>query len=198
MIKKIIFSNSYFKELIEAIDNIDSAKIEKTVDLLIRLKKAKGRLFIVGIGGSAANASHAVNDFRKLCNIEAISPIDNFSEFTATTNDQGFEFAFSESLKVTKINKKDVLLVMSVGGGDIKKQSSIGLINSIKLAKSKNCKIISFTGKKDGYAGLNSDLNIHCEVSKKSFLTPCSESMQAIIWHCIVSHPRLQSRKTFW
>ncbi len=193
-----MFSNYYLKELVDAINNINHIKIEKIVDLLIRLKKTKGRLFIVGVGGSAANASHAVNDFRKLCNIDAISPVDNFSEFTATTNDQGFEFAFTESLKVSKINKKDVLLVMSVGGGSIKKKSSIGLINAIKLAKSKKCKIISFTGKKDGYAGINSDMNINCKIKQKSFLTPCSESLQVIIWHCLVTHPRLQSRKTFW
>lgn len=198
MINSQKFSNYYFQQLINAIKDIDYKKIEKIVDLFIRLKKTKGRLFIVGVGGSAANASHAVNDFRKLCNVEAISPIDNFSEFTATTNDQGFEFAFTESLKVSKICKKDILLVMSVGGGDLKKKSSIGIINAIKLAKLKKSKIISFTGKKNGYAGLNSDLNIYCKLNDKSFITPCSESMQAIIWHCIVSHPRLQTKKTFW
>lgn len=193
-----MFSDYYFKELVGAINNINFTKIEKIIDLLLKLKKNKGRLFIVGVGGSAANASHAVNDFRKLCNIDAITPVDNLSEFTATTNDQGFEFAFTESLKVSKINKKDVLLVMSVGGGNVKRKSSLGLIESIKLAKSKKTKIISFTGKKDGYAGINSDININCKIKQKSFLTPCSESLQVIIWHCLVTHPRLQSKKTFW
>ncbi len=198
MKKNKIFPKHFFNEIIKEIKNINFNKIEKIINLLVKLKKVKGRLFIVGIGGSAANASHAVNDFRKLCNIDAISPIDNFSEFTATTNDIGFENAFTESLKISKINKKDILLVMSVGGGDLKRKSSIGLINSIKLAKKKNCKIISFTGKKNGYAGLNSDLNIHCKATNSLFLTPFSESLQAIIWHCIVSHPKLKIRETFW
>ena len=148
MIKKLNFSNNYFQSLKDSISKINFENIEKIVDLLKNLKKKNGRLFVVGVGGSAGNASHAVNDFRRLCNIDAMSPVDNFSEFTAATNDEGFEFAFTESLKISKINKKDVLLVMSVGGGDLKKNSSIGLINAIKLAKSKNCKIISFTGKK--------------------------------------------------
>jgi D-sedoheptulose 7-phosphate isomerase len=198
MIKKINFTENYFQNLVDTISKINSKKIEQIIDLLKNLRKKNGRLFIVGVGGSAGNASHAVNDFRRLCNIDAISPVDNFSEFTAATNDEGFEFAFIESLKISKINKKDILLVMSVGGGDLKKNSSVGLINAIKLAKSKNCKIISFTGKKDGYAGLNSNLNVHCDVKEKSFLTPFSESMQAVIWHFIVSHPKLQSRKCFW
>jgi len=198
MIKKLNFSNNYFQSLKDSISKINFENIEKIVDLLKNLKKKNGRLFVVGVGGSAGNASHAVNDFRRLCNIDAMSPVDNFSEFTAATNDEGFEFAFTESLKISKINKKDVLLVMSVGGGDLKKNSSIGLINAIKLAKSKNCKIISFTGKKNGYAGLNSNLNVYCEVKEKNFLTPFSESMQAIIWHFIVSHPKLKSRKCFW
>jgi len=198
MNKTINFSKFYFKNLIDAIEKIDSIKIEKIIESIKNLQKIRGRLFIVGVGGSAGNASHAVNDFRRLCNIDAISPVDNFSEFTAATNDQGFEFAFTESLKISNINKKDILLVMSVGGGNVKKNSSIGLINAIKLAKSKKCKIISFTGKKDGYAALNADLNVYCKVKEKSFLTPFSESMQAIIWHFIVSHPKLQSRKYFW
>ena len=198
MTKTINFSKHYFKNLIDSINKINFFKIEQIVDLLKNLKKIKGRLFIVGIGGSAGNASHAVNDFRRLCNIDAISPVDNFSEFTAATNDQGFEFAFTESLKISKISKKDILLVMSVGGGDIKKNSSVGLINAVKLAKSKYCKIISFTGKKNGFAAVNSDLNICCEVKHKSYLTPFAESIHPVLWHFIVSHPKLQSRKCFW
>tara|TARA_B110000027_G_C16052775_1_gene270720 strand:- start:353 stop:937 length:585 start_codon:yes stop_codon:yes gene_type:complete len=192
------FSSSYLKQLIEEISKISSIKLEKIVQKLVNLRKRQGRLFIIGIGGSAANASHAVNDFRKLCNIDAITPIDNYSEFSATTNDQGFEFGFTESLKISKINKNDLMLVLSVGGGDIKKKSSIGIINSIKLAKIKKCKVISFTGKQDGYAGKNSDINVSLSLKKKEFLTPSAESIQPIIWHCLVSHPNLQTKKTFW
>ena len=198
MIKTKNFSKYYFQNLIDTISEINSVKIEKIIDLIKNLNKNRGRLFVLGVGGSAGNASHAVNDFRRLCNIDAISPVDNFSEFTAATNDEGFEFAFTESLKICKSNKKDILLVMSVGGGSIKKNSSIGLINAIKLAKSQKCKVISFTGKKDGYAALNSNINVYCKVKEKSFLTPFAESMQAVIWHFIVSHPKLQSRKCFW
>ena len=192
------FISKYFNQISLISKLIDINGINKLVYELKSLKKRNGRLFFLGVGGSAGNASHAVNDFRRLCNIEAISPVDNFSEFTAATNDQGFEFAFTESLKISKINKKDILLVMSVGGGNVKKNSSVGLINAIKLAKSQKSKIISFTGKKNGYAALNSNVNIHCEPKVKSFVTPFSESMQAVLWHFIVSHPKLQSRKCFW
>ena len=177
---------------------IELNKIEKIVNLLSRLRNRKGRLYIIGIGGSAANASHAVNDFRKLCSIDALSPIDNFSEFTATTNDQGFDNAFTESLKTSRISKKDVLMVLSVGGGDERRKSSIGIIKAIKLAKSKGVKIVSFTGKKNGYAGLNSDINISLSESKQKYLTPFAEAIQPVIWHCLVSHPKLQSKRTFW
>ena len=125
-----------------------------------------------------------MNDFRKLCSIDALSPIDNFSEFTATTNDQGFDNAFTESLKTSRISKKDVLMVLSVGGGDERRKSSIGIIKAIKLAKSKGVKIVSFTGKKNGYAGLNSDINISLSESKQKYLTPFAEAIQPVIWHC--------------
>jgi len=194
----MIFQKDFFSKLIEEIKKIELNKIEKIVNLLSRLRNRKGRLYIIGIGGSAANASHAVNDFRKLCSIDALSPIDNFSEFTATTNDQGFDNAFTESLKTSRINKKDVLMVLSVGGGDERRKSSIGIIKAIKLAKSKGVKIVSFTGKKNGYAGLNSDINISLSESKQKYLTPFAEAIQPVIWHCLVSHPKLQSKRTFW
>ena len=194
----MIFQKDFFSKLIEEIKKIELNKIEKIVNLLSRLRNRKGRLYIIGIGGSAANASHAVNDFRKLCSIDALSPIDNFSEFTATTNDQGFDNAFTESLKTSRISKKDVLMVLSVGGGDERRKSSIGIIKAIKLAKSKGVKIVSFTGKKNGYAGLNSDINISLSESKQKYLTPFAEAIQPVIWHCLVSHPKLQSKTTFF
>jgi D-sedoheptulose 7-phosphate isomerase len=192
------FTNLYLDKFSELVKNLDTIKLDKIVNLLANLRKKNGRLFIIGIGGSAANSSHAVNDFRKLCNIEAITPIDNFSEFSATTNDKGFEFSFIESLKISKLNKKDILLILSVGGGNLKRNSSIGIIKSIKLAKSRKCKIISFTGKSDGYAGKNSDINIALPNDIKKFLTPYAESMQTVIWHFLVSNPKLQKKNTFW
>ena len=192
------FEKFFINNIVDTILKIEIKKIYKIINLLILLRKKNGRLFIIGLGGSAANSSHAVNDFRKLCKINAISPIDNFSEFSATANDSGFENIFLETIKISKINKKDILMVMSVGGGSYKKKSSLPIINAIKYAKKNRCKIISFTGKKNGYASMNSDINISCEINERKFLTPFAESIQAIIWHLLVSHPKLQLKKTFW
>ena len=198
MIKKIIFSNSYFKELIEAIDNIDSAKIEKTVDLLIRLKKAKGRLFIVGIGGSAANASHAVNDFRKLCEIESYTPTDNVSEFSARINDDGWNNSFSEWLRVSKLDKKDGIFILSVGGGNLTKKVSLNLVEAIKYAKKINSNIFGIVGRDGGFTKKNGNEVIVIPNINNKLVTPFAEAYQAVIWHCLVSHPALQKIKTKW
>ena len=192
------FFQNYFNEIKNSIFALDSKKINLVILELKKLRKRSGRLFIIGIGGSAANASHAVNDFRKLCMINAISPVDNISEITARTNDDGFENIFFDSLKVSNINKQDLLLIFSVGGGNLKKNISVNIINAIKLAKKKKLKIISIIGKKDGYAFENSDICLLINIKDKKFITPISESMQSIIWHYFVSHPLLQIKKTKW
>ena len=189
-----IYKNSISKTLLE----LDSNKIEKTLFLLKNLKKNQGRLFIIGVGGSAGNASHAVNDFRKLCNIDAYTPVDNVSEITAKTNDEGFETIFDTYLNLSKINKNDVLMVFSVGGGNLKKKVSVNLIKAIKLAKTKKSKVISIIGRTDGYAYKNSDVKIHVNVKNKKLVTPISETFQVLLWHLFVSHPRLQINKTKW
>ncbi len=155
-------------------------------------------MFIIGVGGSAGNASHAVNDFRKLCDIDAYTPIDNISEITAKTNDEGFETIFDTYLKLCKLNKKDMLMIFSVGGGNLKKKVSVNIINAIKYAKLKNSKIVCIVGRSDGYAYKNSDINIQVIVENKKLVTPVSETFQVLLWHLFVSHPRLQKNKTKW
>ena len=192
------FSNNYLKNFSESIATLDLKKIEKSVEILNFTKKKKGRLFILGIGGSAGNASHAVNDFRKLCNIETYAPTDNPSEITARTNDEGFETIFEEYLKISKLDKKDLILIFSVGGGNQKKNVSTNLIKAIKYAKRIGCKIISIVGKNDGFAFKNSDCSIFVKSNDTKLVTPISESMQVVIWHLFVSHPKLKSNPTKW
>ncbi len=188
----------YFENILKSIQSVDVIAIEKTVLLLKNLRKKSGRLFIIGVGGSAGNASHAVNDFRKLCNIDAHTPVDNISEITSKTNDDGFETIFDSYLKLCKLNKNDVLMVFSVGGGNQKKNVSVNIIKAIKFAKTKKSKIISIVGKSDGYAFNNSDLKILINVEDKKLVTPISETFQCLLWHLFVSHPELQVNKTKW
>ena len=192
------FLNLFFQNINKSLQNLDKNKILKTVELLRKLRKRKGRLFIIGVGGSAGNASHAVNDFRKLCNIDAYTPVDNVSEITAKTNDEGFETIFDSYLKLSKFNKNDVLMIFSVGGGNIKKNVSVNIIKAIKFAKNKKSKIVCVVGRSDGYAYKNSDINIQVKVNQKKLVTPVSETFQVLFWHLLVSHPRLQINKTKW
>ena len=181
----------------DTIRKIDHKKIENIVNILVKVRK-KGRLFIIGVGGSAGNASHAVNDFRKLCKIDAYTPVDNVSEVTARTNDEGWETVFLEWLKVSKINKDDVLMIFSVGGGDKLKNISVNLINAINYAKKKRVKIISILGSNKGYAFRNSFVSISNQPDDNKLITPISEALQALVWHLLVSHPKLQVNDTKW
>ena len=192
------FIKLYKKNIIKSLDKIDDVQIIKTIKILKNLKKNKGRLFIIGVGGSAGNASHAVNDFRKLCNIDAYTPVDNVSEITAKTNDEGFETIFDSYLKLSSFAKKDVLLIFSVGGGNSRKKVSVNLIKAIKFAKTRKAKIISIVGRSDGYAHKYSDISILVKVDEKKLVTPVSETFQAMLWHLLVSHPELQVNKTKW
>ena len=192
------FISDYFIKFSKDCLNIPYAKIKNLVEQLKILRDNKGRLFILGVGGSAGNASHAVNDFRKLCNIEAYAPTDNVSEITARTNDEGFDTIFSEYLKVSNINSNDAIMIFSVGGGNLEKNVSLNLISAIKAAKEKQLKIFSLVGKDDGYAANNSNISIVIPVKDKTLITPMSEAFQAVIWHCIVSHPSLALNATMW
>ena len=191
-------TKKYFEQVKKISDELNKNELEKMVKELDNLRKRRGRIFFLGIGGSAANCSHAVNDFRKLCKIESYSPIDNVSELTARINDEGWNSSFVEWLKISNFSKKDLIFVMSVGGGNLKKKVSVNIIHAIKFAKSKKSKILGIVGKKDGYARKNADISILVPTVDKKLVTPHTESFQAVIWHCLVSHPILQRKKTKW
>ena len=188
----------YFDNLRYSISKLDKKIIDKLINSIKLIKKNNGRIFFIGVGGSAGNASHAVNDFRKLCNIECYAPTDNVSELTARTNDEGFDTIFSGYLKNSKLSKKDAIFIFSVGGGNKRYNVSTNLIEAILIAKKKNAKIFSIVGRKDGYSYKNSDISILINVNDKKLLTPISESMQVVVWHLLVSDKRLQSNKTKW
>jgi len=192
------FITKYFDQVAVIAKLIDIKEINKLVYELKSLKKRNGRLFFLGVGGSAGNASHAVNDFRKLCNIESYCPTDNVSELTARINDDGWNSSFAEWLKVSKINRKDSIFIFSVGGGSKSKKVSVNLIQAIDYAKKKKIKIFGVIGKKNGYAKKKGDNIIVVPEINKKLITPFSEAFQAVIWHCLVSHPLLQTCKTKW
>ena len=193
-----MFIKNYFENIDYISKFIDKKKINKIIEYLVKLKKSNGRIFFLGVGGSAANCSHAVNDFRKLCGIECYTPIDNVAELTARTNDEGWDKSFDNWLKISQINKKDLVFVFSVGGGSLKRKISLNIVNAIKLCKKKQVKVISIVAKKDGYSYKNSNCSLLIPIQDKKFITPLSEAYQAVIWHLLVSHPRLQSNKTTW
>ncbi len=182
----------------EILNKIDKKIILKSLKILNNCQKYKGRIFFAGSGGGAGHASHAANDFRKICNIESYCITDNVSELTARINDDGWNSSYSNWLKISKINNKDVLFVFSVGGGNEKKKISQNLIECMKLAKINKSKIISIVGKNDGYAAKHSDTCIIIPNVSKKYLTPLTEGFQAVIWHLLVSHSLLQKNKTKW
>lgn len=190
--------SQYLEEHIKIAQLIEPKVIEQQVNLLKKLKSKNGRLFILGVGGSAGNASHACNDFRKLCGIEAYAPTDNASELTARTNDEGWETVFASWLKISRLNENDMLLVFSVGGGNKEKNVSVNLINAIDLALETGSKIIGVVGRDDGYLAKNGDAVVIIPVVNPNRVTPHSEGYQAIVWHCLVSHPSLQINDTKW
>tara|TARA_B100000795_G_scaffold61875_1_gene41551 strand:+ start:632 stop:1222 length:591 start_codon:yes stop_codon:yes gene_type:complete len=189
---------NFFSEVISIAEKINKSEIQKLAENINNVRKKKGRLFFLGVGGSAGNCSHAVNDFRKLCNLESYSPTDNVSELTARINDEGWDSSFSEWLKVSNLKKEDALFIMSVGGGNLKKKVSVNLVNAIKYAKIKKLKVFGIVGKDNGYTRLHADVSVLVPNVNDKLITPHSEAFQAVIWHCLVSHPLLQTRKTKW
>jgi D-sedoheptulose 7-phosphate isomerase len=192
------FSTVHLNETIAIIHEIDSDIIEKMVDLLVEVKNSNGRLFVLGVGGSAANASHAVNDFRKLAGIETYAPTDNVAELTARTNDEGWETVFSGWLEVSKLTARDCLFILSVGGGNKEKNVSTNLIEAIDLAKKVGARITGIVGRDGGYTAQNADVCLIVPTVNASSVTPHSESFQTIIWHLLVSHPKLKHNPTKW
>ena len=192
------YSKQHLDESIEITKAIDSGIIEKIVDLLAEVKSTGGRLFVLGVGGSAANASHVVNDFRKLAGIETYAPTDNVAELTARTNDEGWQTVFSGWLKVSKLNAKDCLFILSVGGGNKEKNVSPNLIEAIDLAKSVGARVTGIVGRDGGYTAANADICLVIPTVNPITVTPHSESFQAVVWHLMVSHPKLKANPTKW
>ena len=192
------FWASYFDEAKLVIDRIDRAAAEALVAQLLALRERQGRLFILGVGGSAGNASHAVNDFRKLVGIEAYAPTDNVSELTARTNDEGWATVFAAWLKVSRLDDKDAVLVLSVGGGNIEKNVSPNLVLALQYAKQVGAMILGIVGRDGGYTAQVADACIIVPTVNPEHVTPHSEAFQAVIWHGLVSHPSLKAQPTKW
>ena len=187
----------FIKNFTSSLADIDIVKLEKLALEIINLRKTQGKLFLLGVGGSAGNCSHAVNDFRKLCKINAFCPTDNISEITARINDEGWENSYKDWLEDSGLSKKDALFVFSVGGGDIKKKVSVNLIRAIKLAKEKKSKVFSIVGRKNSYTFKNSNISLVVK-SAPNLITPTSETMQVLVWHSLVSLQQLMIKKTKW
>ena len=190
--------DNFFNELKYSIDHLDRKNLESLVKGIKKIKKEKGRIFFLGVGGSAGNSSHAVNDFRKICNIESYAVCDNVSELTARTNDEGWDTVFEQYLITSKFNKKDLLFVFSVGGGNLKKNVSVNLIKAIKVAKKRSGKVLGIVGRKDGYTYKHGNVVIDVPVAETKLTTPIAEAFQAVIWHLLISHPKLAKNKTKW
>ncbi|MFZ2302839.1 MAG: SIS domain-containing protein [Gallionella sp.] len=191
-------TKKYFEEVSEIAKSIDVTAIERMVSELSALRKRGGRLFLLGVGGSAANCSHAVNDFRKLCGIEAYTPVDNVSELTARTNDEGWETVFAAWLRTSKANSNDAVFVFSVGGGNVEKNVSTNIVQALKEAKTRELTIMGVVGRDGGYTKQVGDAVIVIPTIDDTRITPHTEAFQAVVWHCLVSHPGLQQIATKW
>lgn len=192
------YAAQHLAEAGEIINKLDPAAIEKMAEVLVSLRGNQGRLFFLGVGGSAGNASHAVNDFRKIVGIETYAPTDNVSELTARTNDEGWDTIFAEWLKVSHISKQDAIFILSVGGGNLEKNISPNLVKAIDLAKSVGAKVLGIVGRDGGYTAKMADAYALVPTVNPDNITPHSEAFQAVIWHLLVSHPSLKARQTKW
>jgi D-sedoheptulose 7-phosphate isomerase len=192
------YSQQHLDESVEVIKQLDASKIEEMADLLAKVKNEGGRLFFLGVGGSAGNCSHAVNDFRKVVGIESYAPTDNVSELTARTNDEGWSTVFAEWLKISKLNTKDALFILSVGGGNLEKNISPNLVEALKYAKTVGSKITGIVGRDGGFTAEVADVCVIIPTVNANNITPHSEAFQAVVWHLLVSHPALKSNETKW
>lgn len=192
------FSRNHLNECVKIIELLDETIIEKMADVINEVRTDGGRLFFLGVGGSAGNASHCVNDFRKIVGVESYAPTDNVSELTARTNDEGWDTIFSEWLKISKLNSKDAVFILSVGGGNIEKNVSPNLVKALRLAKEVNAKILGIVGRDGGYTAKVADAAVVIPVVNQDAITPHSEAFQAVVWHLLVSHPKLKAKETKW
>jgi len=192
------YSEQHLRETAEIVSQLDPVLCEKAVELLAAVRERGGRLFILGVGGSAANASHAVNDFRKIAGLECYAPTDNVSELTARTNDEGWSTVFAEWLKGSRLNGKDALLILSVGGGNLEKNVSPNLVAALQLAKERGASVLGIVGRDGGYTATVADVVIVIPTVNPNNTTPHSEAFQAVVWHLFVSHPKLKVAQTKW
>jgi len=191
-------AGAFFAEAAKICATIDTQKIEVLANELAALRDRRGRLFILAVGGSAGNASHAVNDFRKLCGIETYTPVDNVSELTARANDEGWETIFAGWLEVSRVNANDALMIYSVGGGDLERNVSVNIIRGIEFAQARGAKVFGIVGKSSGYTAKKGDVVVVIPETAPQWVTPLAEGFQAVVWHCLVSHPVLQINRTKW
>ena len=192
------YVDDYLKEAKEILDRIDPNVIEKMISILEEIRDNGGRLFLLGVGGSAGNASHAVNDFRKICGFEAYTPSDNVSELTARTNDEGWHTVFSGWLKGSKLSSKDGVFVFSVGGGNKEKNISANIVYALEYAQEKNAKILGVVGRDGGYTAKVADACVVIPPVNPETITPHTESFHSVVWHLIVSDPRIMRMKNKW
>ena len=192
------FAEQFVAEATQILKALDTAAVERVAQLLAECRAAGGRLFILGVGGSAANASHAVNDFRKICGMEAYAPTDNVSELTARTNDEGWAGVFEGWLKVSRLRAGDALLVLSVGGGNEEKNVSPNLVAAVRYAKSVGATVTGIVGRDGGYTAQHADACVIVPTVNPTHVTPHTEAFQAVVWHLLVSHPALKAAETKW
>ena len=192
------YTNKHLQEAAEIIKKIDIDKVESIVKIIAKIKEKKGRVFFLGVGGSAGNCSHAVNDFRKILGIESYTPTDNVSELTARINDEGWNSTFVEWLKTSDLKSSDLIFIFSVGGGNLEKNISVNLVEALKFAKSVNANIVGVVGRDGGYTAKVANSCVIIPTINESSITPHTEAFQAVIWHLIVSHPKLKLNETKW
>jgi D-sedoheptulose 7-phosphate isomerase len=198
MEKVVSYCTEFLKEAKEIIDSIDVNTVDKMVDIIDGIRSGGGRLFFIGVGGGAGHCGHAVNDFRKIAGIESYAPTDNVSELTARTNDDGWETTFSKWLEVSRLNSKDGLFIFSVGGGDLERNISANIVNSLKVAKKVGAKVVGVVGRDGGYTAKVADACIIIPPLNKETVTPQVEGFQAVVWHLVVSHPKLVKNAMKW
>ena len=192
------YSRQHLLETAAILQALDVGAIDRMVEVLAGIKAVEGRIFFIGVGGSAANCSHAVNDFRKLAGVECYAPTDNVSELTARINDEGWESTFAEWLKISRLRKSDAVFVLSVGGGSLEKNVSLNLVAAIRHAKAVSAKVIAILGRDGGFTATVADAAVLVPTFNPDTVTPHSEAFQSVIWHLLVSHPRLKTRAAKW
>ena len=192
------YAQQHIQETIEILEKLDTQAVEKLMDLIVTVRREGGRLFFLGVGGSAGNCSHAVNDFRKIAGIESYAPTDNVSELTARTNDEGWASVFVQWLKVSRLSPKDCIFIFSVGGGDLDRNVSPNLVLALQYAKTVGAKVAGIVGRDGGYTAGVADACVIVPTVNPETITPHSEAFQSIIWHLLISHPKLKTNQTKW